>query len=691
MMGEHRIQLRDVAVRAAGRLRRRSCALAACVVVCSVALPTAASIPGQSAGASGVYVVTLPDLQIEVPTDAISIGTNPDTGDRQLQFTHITWDAGPGPFQIKPRYNRRTGVATFEQTIYKSRNGSSWRPASRVPVAENGVFDPPSDYRFPLTRFTLDQINPDGSPGSVVATSPKTDYCITADAYVGGVPDTPNSTSPPQSNCTNPHKALGFSVGWGDEYDQTDNGQPIDLTGVPDGTYVLHAMVDPLHVFTESNPDNDVTDTTLQISGDTVTVQSQTNPTAALPKAGLTAPASPTRSGVLTLLARAQAPTRTSITSVQFLLDGEPMGAPTRSAPYVARWTIGSGESGIHTVSAQVTDSRGDTVTAPVRTVDFTSRATGDPVVTAPPASTVLLVNPTPGESVSGTVPAGVRGPEGVRSLQFLLDNRPLSAPVAAAPFAVDWNTTRSTAGRHMLEAQATYDDGTTGISAAEWVNVINPAPPMTCFVLQVHVSAEGTGSASTPRFHTAAPRETLLAFVSSSGTGAGAEPVTVDGAGLTWKLVRRSSSSTGDAEIWTATAPRVLSRATVTSRFVHLRSGQHPSVSLRVIGMEGVDGVGASSAGSGTSDAPAVDLTTTEGTSLVFALGSGGSAVSPRFPTGWVRLDESSAGATTSPSWTQFSNQPTGAAGTVVAVKAHESSASRWNLVAVELVNDGG
>ena len=62
---------------------------------------------------------------------------------------------------------------------------------------------------------------------------------------------------------------LGWSVGWGDEYDQTDPGQPIDLTGVPDGTYTLQGTVDPDHVLTESNPTNNVVDTVLQITGNT--------------------------------------------------------------------------------------------------------------------------------------------------------------------------------------------------------------------------------------------------------------------------------------------------------------------------------------------------------------------------------------------------------------------------------------
>ena len=113
-----------------------------------------------------------------------------------------------------------------------------------MPLPVTGVFDPPSDYQYPLNSFTLNQVNPDGSLGAVVATSPKKDYCITGDSFVGA-PNAPNTTFIPQSNCTDPTKPLGWSVGWADEYDQTDPGQPIDLTGVPDGTYILHGVVDP--------------------------------------------------------------------------------------------------------------------------------------------------------------------------------------------------------------------------------------------------------------------------------------------------------------------------------------------------------------------------------------------------------------------------------------------------------------
>ena len=82
-----------------------------------------------------------------------------------------------------------------------------------MPLPVTGVFDPPDNYQFPLTSFTLNHVNTDGSLGTVVATSPKKDYCITGDTHVGGVPNTPNSSFIPQNNCTDPTKPLGWSVG----------------------------------------------------------------------------------------------------------------------------------------------------------------------------------------------------------------------------------------------------------------------------------------------------------------------------------------------------------------------------------------------------------------------------------------------------------------------------------------------
>jgi subtilisin-like proprotein convertase family protein len=66
------------------------------------------------------------------------------------------------------------------------------------------------------------------------------------------------SSSAPSSaryTCSN----QGIQRGWGDLYDSTLDGQWIDITGVPDGTYTLELEVNPLQILPESDYGNNIT------------------------------------------------------------------------------------------------------------------------------------------------------------------------------------------------------------------------------------------------------------------------------------------------------------------------------------------------------------------------------------------------------------------------------------------------
>jgi hypothetical protein len=632
--------------------------------------------------------VTLPDLQLKVPTSQVGITTDPGTGDRLLRYTHITWDAGTGPFEIDPTYNSTTGMATFTQAIYSSSTPGVWALDHRVPLAITVPFDPPSDYEFPLNKFTLNTVNPDGSAGSQVAISHKTDYCITGDTFVGGVPNAPNQTTPPIRNCSNPNLPLGWSVGWGDEYDHTDNGQPIDLTGVPDGTYILEGTVDPDHLITESNATNNVTDTEIQISGSTVTVLSQTNPGSVPPTVAMTAPSDGADvSGTVQLQATAAAGGSATVTSVQFLLDGQPLGAAVTAPPYTFSWAVGDTPLGDHTLSARVTDSSGNVATAAPITVHVVSGGGGGGTDITPPS--VAIANPIANETLSGTVPVAATATDNVAvaSVQFMLDGKPLGNSVTSSPYAINWDTTTATAGTHVLTAVATDTSGNSATSAQVSVTVQNPAQGNPCFIMDAQANVRGTGKVTTPTFHTGEAGETLLAFVSADGPAkANGQTVTVSGGGLTWTLVKRSNAQAGDAEVWEATAPSVLTAATVTSTPAKAGFNQD----LTVIAMQGLTGIGASAIGSGTSGAPSLKLTTQDAPSLVFAVGHDyDNAIARTLPANWTMLDQwvdTGAGDTY---WTQYTTAPISPAGSVVTVSDVAPTTDRWDLAAVELIGE--
>ncbi len=700
-----------------------------------VLLAALAALAGASSRAATRAPALLPDMKLDVPTDLISIGLD-GNNHRELRFTHITADVGPGRFEIDPHYNPKTGVSTFTQAL-RRRNGSI---AKRVPLAAYGTWEPPSDYRFPLSSFTLNEVGPGNTVGAVVARSPKVDYCITGDVQVPGYPNPPPQTFIPNSNCGDPTRPLGWSAGWGDQYDQTDAGQPISLVGVPDGMYILRATVDPEHVLHEVTTANDVTDTTLQIAGNQVNVGPQKVTKVPLPRVRLTGSSSH-------LTATVTPPTGRTVQSVQFILDGRPVGKAQTAPPYA--YTLAA-RAGVRFVSARATDTDGVMGTAPVRrilvpkspavrvtrlvwrtgvlklrlfaprgvTVTAVVGSHHSPVergrldlrVPRPKHVTleisgldghtttlvlpldsqpaVHLLNPGPNETVSGIAPIAVDATDdvGVTTVRLFVDGKPIGSVLHAPPFHAVWDTRKLKDGPHALKATATSATGLSTV-ASEIANVSNPAPPMTCFVLQHQANVRGASPVSTDAFQTVLPGETLLAFVSADGPQSGHQTAVVGGGGLDWKLESRANASPGDAEVWEAVATTATTISPITASLAS--SGY--DVSLSVVAMEGADGVGARAHASGPDGAPHLTLKTLASTSLVFAAGNDWDrAAARKLPVGWVMLDQWLNTGTGDTYWSQYMNHPAGKAGASVSVRDTAPTNDQWNLAAVELVNSG-
>ena len=531
-------------------------------------------------------------------------------------------------------------------------------------------------------------------------------------------------------------------------------------------------------MLTESNTNNNVTDTKLQISGTNVTVLSQTHPVTTPPTVSLTSPAPGADvSRQVTLRASLSATAPATVASVQFLLDGQPLGSPVTAAPYTYTWTVGSTPAGDHLLSARAEDSDGNLGTAtpvPVVVVQGppSGGGSGGPggtsgggvhstlkvrvlrwrhgvltlvvsnlrkharlsvelefphrqprFVNAPGgrlrlrtprpraivlrvfagkrrvgktvmiglgrSPTVRIINPIANETLSGTVPivADVTDNVAISSVQFWVDGRTVGRSVTHSPYVIHWRTRGAKPGRHLISVVATNATGNRA-SAAVVVTVRNPPPPMTCFVLQAHLTAEGHGAATTPALHTAMPGETLLAFVSADGpAGSRRQTASVSGAGVRWKLVERANERSGDSEVWTATAHTILTAGEITATL----SNPGFDESLTIIAMEGVTGVGSGARASGTTGAPHLELTTSAATSLVFAVGNDWDRAVPRvLPSGWVPLDQWLDTRTGDTFWSQYTNQPTGRSGSTVAVRVTAPTTDQWNLAAVELVNSG-
>jgi hypothetical protein len=629
--------------------------------------------------------IAYPDLQLLMPTSEIYIRSSGSS--RTLEFTHTTWDAGEGPWELKPAYNSTTGISQGYQGLYTMPKPGEWKPAGTVPVVGPMLWNPPSDYNFPLDKFRLYNSNgPGGGAGTVVATSPKIDFCMTADTEVGGVPNTPSFNVYYVADCDAPEGKLGLDVGWGDTYTAYDGGEGIEISSLPNGIYWLRGEVDPQDYFQESNKANNITETKLQIEGNTARVLEQIHPSSTPPTVGLTSPGAESKlSGTVTLNATASGPA--PISAVQFLLDGEPIGAPVTSAPYTLQWPSGSTPTGKHFLSAQATDSNGFVGTAADVPVTIEAGSGGEETKEPP---VVSIANPVNGQQVSNAVQvsANVSGKAAIGSVQFYLDGKALGAAVSSAPYALNWETTAASNGAHKLTAVATDTYGNVGTSPAVEVTVQNPAEEGPCFVTDVETSVNGRGTTTTGPFTTAEGEEELLAFVSSDGpAGAARQSATVSGAGLEWKLVARANSQSGDAEIWAARAPTALVGATVTSTPT---AGGYDQA-LTVISVEMSLGIGASVTGGGANGAPSLTLTTSEEGSVVYAVGNDWDAAMGRtLGSNQVMLHQYLDTKTGDTYWSQYTGQVIGPAGSAVTLNDVAPTNDQWNMAAVELRGDG-
>src|SRR4051812_34546599 len=76
------------------------------------------------------------------------------------------------------------------------------------------------------------------------------------------------------------------------------------------------------------------------------------------PQVALTSPAPGVVSGSVPLIAQAE--DNVAVASVQFLVNGVPLGAPVTGPPFETTWEAGSVANGPYTLSAKATDAAGN-------------------------------------------------------------------------------------------------------------------------------------------------------------------------------------------------------------------------------------------------------------------------------------------------------------------------------------------
>jgi hypothetical protein len=614
-----------------------------------------------------------PDLHVIIPGDKISIEGTGST--RQIQYTHDTFNAGPGPLVIQPALNSASGNYQGSQYIYSYSPEDGWSRNDQIPVAGAFVFHSEhGHFHFPLVSFGLyDTSGPNGGPGNPIAISGKIGFCI-SDSYIydRSLPHAGETGN--FGSCSDPTSLRGIHIGAVDEYDKTDPGQSIIIGDLPDGNYWLKALADANNYFAETDKTNNETDVLLKISGNDVQALRTVVPVLdAPPVIVLTSPAPGILvSGKVTLSA---GPAKAG--DVQYLVDGLPYGPIVSDGPsYNLSWDTTKVPDGSHWLAAQTTDSvTGITGTSEVTQVIVNNGTGNGPVV--------QLTDPANDSILSETVSlyAKVASKEPIASVEFFVDDISVGK-ATSPPYMISWDTTTVSDGPHKIKAVATDSLGNVSSSILVTPTVDN-SHPAKLIGTDVSISVDGQGAMTTPSFSTATENDLLVAFLTYDGPANSAQTASISGAGLTWTLLVRSNTQSGTSEIWSARANGTLDNVTVASQ-QGTDSNFHGS--LTVIAFTDAAGTSVVGRAGAPFGVPNIYLPGVIAGDWVFAVGNGSDAVARTPVSGQVLVHQRIDKAADETFWVQSTTEPSAANG-LVDIRNTRPTNSQWNYAAVEIV----
>ena len=255
-----------------------------------------------------------------------------------------------------------------------------------------------------------------------------------------------------------------------------------------------------------------------------------------------------------------------TVTAVQFLVNGLPLGAPDVAAPYSAPWTPVA--AGAFAITAQATDNNGN----------ITTSAAVNLTIGANAAPTVALTSPVAGAYALGNtvlVGAAANDADGkVVSVQFFANGLSIGS-AAAAPYTVTWRP--PLAGNYAITAQATDDAGNVAVTSSVAIAVSAVAAPA---VTITNPAAGAVFVAGNPVAFTASPAggngpiAQVQFFVNGASLGA---PDTASPYAATWTPLAAGTYSL----LAVATDSAGLSSSTAATLTVRVDGNRPPTVAL--------------------------------------------------------------------------------------------------------------
>lgn len=218
----------------------------------AIASPTATPAGGPRA--------LLPDLETRIPLEMyIDYGSG---GSRLLRFSTTVRNTGEGPMELIGELDGN-GNAEAIQLVQQSDGTVETHPAGELLTSAK-------HRHWHLDNFALFELFPASAPDpsdGPAATQNKISFCLVDEVRID--PPSEHVAEGPQFlDCDWLHH--GLSQGWSETYVADLPEQWVDITGLPDGRYVLRVTLDPDDLLLEAKNGNNAALVFIEVIGDEV-------------------------------------------------------------------------------------------------------------------------------------------------------------------------------------------------------------------------------------------------------------------------------------------------------------------------------------------------------------------------------------------------------------------------------------
>jgi hypothetical protein len=213
----------------------------------------------------------LPDLGMLPPKD-FSVQQRP-RGGKWLRFDSVIVNVGPGVFEAEGRGPIASN--TIGDVVQLVETAAGGRTEVATPATMFFAGDGHDHWHVSeLQEFTIARVS---DPGNVLNRGAKNGFCFWDNYRYGSTAPAhyhPSTTSACELTGAGT-VPMGLSVGWGDEYPSGIAFQYIDISGLPNGDYVVTVTADHHGEFVEANDGNNSAWATIRITRKSITVLDQ--------------------------------------------------------------------------------------------------------------------------------------------------------------------------------------------------------------------------------------------------------------------------------------------------------------------------------------------------------------------------------------------------------------------------------